>query len=383
MSKKLNYPYQKTELESLPHERWDDIPGLDGYYEISTFGRIKRLYREVLTSDGKVMRFQERIIRSFPDKQYNKTVDEYNFHLSANLTIEGRTFKIAVARIVYYVFKKKFDLEDMNLVVIAKDGDGKNIRLSNLQLADIKRKAARIFKRGRLKREIVTTWEEFKKTGKKLSDNPFCRQVSQYSYDGKYIATFPSIRVASKVTGVSERGIVAVLKGRQIRVATFHWAYGNTKKSIDLNEIREKHLKGRRKLVGRVVTMYDTKGNRIGIFDSVASATEYSGVRGADIQAAISGRQKSAGGYIWTSGSGAASISVKGQHFGEELRASRRMIPVGKYSVEGKLIKKYKSINALAEEKGCTASNMTTVINKQKLYKGYFYKKLSKSESQS
>lgn len=179
MSNNLEYPYTLAELESLPGEIWDYIPGLDGYYEISNFGRIKRLYREVLTVDGKVMRFQECIIRSYPCRQYNKTVKEYNYFLSANMTLEGSQYKISIGRIVYYVFKEKFDLNDMHLVVFAKDGDGKNIKPENLALVDLRGRALRIFERGRLQRDIVTTWEEYMQTGKKRSENPFCRQVSQ------------------------------------------------------------------------------------------------------------------------------------------------------------------------------------------------------------
>jgi hypothetical protein len=40
-----NYPYQNLEADVLPGERWKDIPGFEGYYKASDFGRIKSLDR--------------------------------------------------------------------------------------------------------------------------------------------------------------------------------------------------------------------------------------------------------------------------------------------------------------------------------------------------
>jgi hypothetical protein len=41
MSQKV-YPYQNISLENLEGEVWEDVPGLDGYFLISNFGRTKR-----------------------------------------------------------------------------------------------------------------------------------------------------------------------------------------------------------------------------------------------------------------------------------------------------------------------------------------------------
>jgi hypothetical protein len=100
------YPYTDTSLAELKDETWKDILMLDGAYVISNFGRIKRLAREVYTSDGKIRRFPERIIRSYPDIQKNKSVKDEVYHLGVSVTIENKRYKFSIPRLVFYCFVK-------------------------------------------------------------------------------------------------------------------------------------------------------------------------------------------------------------------------------------------------------------------------------------
>lgn len=372
------YPYLNTGLSDFCGEQWDDLPGLEGYFEISNLGRVKRLYRETLCVDGKVMRFQEKMMRPFPDRQYNKTVKEYNYFLSARVQVEGRNFKISIGRMVYYLFKEKFDLADERLVVYARDGDGKNIKPSNLRLVDIKGRAKRIYERGRLKREILTTWEEYKYTAKQKSENKACRQVSQFNKKGKYLKTFPSIRVASGVTGVSERGIVSVLKDRQVLSEGFHWRYGKSKVKADLEGRRKRANENRRKLVGVKLSQYTLKGKLVQVFNTIAEASNCVGVNASDINAVFSKKQRSAGGFIWRKDHGPSQIDLKGYITGEQYRAQRLCIQVGKFSAREKLIKAYSSLKDASVHEGCSDSYMSMIISQNRLYKGHLFKKLSK-----
>jgi hypothetical protein len=198
--KDKSYPYTNTSLQHLKGETWEDIPSLDGLYLISNFGRVKRVAREVYASDGKIMHFREKIIRSYPDIQKNKSVKDEVYHLAVSVTVEKRRYKFSIPRLVYYCFVRKFALDDYSLVIYAKDGNGKNIRPANLRSTDLSGRSKRIFERGRLVRDIETTYEEFKRTKSLLSSNPFCKQISQYTNKGKFIRTFPSIRTASRIT---------------------------------------------------------------------------------------------------------------------------------------------------------------------------------------
>ena len=47
MMSKKEYPYQNLWLKDIKGEEWEDVPGLDGVYLISNFGRIKSIRRWV------------------------------------------------------------------------------------------------------------------------------------------------------------------------------------------------------------------------------------------------------------------------------------------------------------------------------------------------
>ena len=58
-------------LDSLPGEDWRYVVGYEGYYLVSSYGRVKRLYREFVGSDGVLYRRYEKILSaSVNDKGY-------------------------------------------------------------------------------------------------------------------------------------------------------------------------------------------------------------------------------------------------------------------------------------------------------------------------
>jgi hypothetical protein len=371
--KDKTYPYTETSLEDLKGEEWEDIPFLDGLYLISNLGRVKRLAREVYTSDGKIMRLKEKIIHSYPDVQINKSVSDKVYHLAAHVTVENISYKFSIPRLVYYCFVKKFPLDNYSLVVYAKDGDGKNIRPSNLRLTDLFGKAKRVFERGRLKRDIETTHEEYLRTKSVQSSNPYCKQVSQYSGEGKFIRTFPSIRVASRVTGVSENGILSVLKGRQIRSGGFAWDYGARRK-VDVQAIRKANIDRLKKLVGRKVNQYKLNGNRIAIYYTIAEASRKTKANESDIHAVLTGSQRSAGGYIWKKGFGKPTINVKGYLTGVAWRAQKQQKKVTKYDFKRNPVKIYESIKQAAEKEGISDGYISMAVKKKLVIRGFLWR---------
>ena len=46
-------PYQNLSLENMPSEVWKDLPGYEGYYQISNYGRAKALKRTVICANNK------------------------------------------------------------------------------------------------------------------------------------------------------------------------------------------------------------------------------------------------------------------------------------------------------------------------------------------
>ena len=75
-------PYQNRSLEDMKGEKWEDIPGLDGYFLISNFGRVKRLEYEMQYRNGKIYTQPEKIIRPIIVKQPNKSIGDHTYFLT-------------------------------------------------------------------------------------------------------------------------------------------------------------------------------------------------------------------------------------------------------------------------------------------------------------
>ncbi|MBX9785387.1 MAG: hypothetical protein K2X48_19040 [Chitinophagaceae bacterium] len=378
MASKKKYPYLNFDFENLKGEIWDDIPFADGLYNLSNFGRVKRKEFERLISNGQIRKFPQKILRAYVSKIKNNSIGDNNYFLSASIMCEGKKYKFSIARLVYYLFVRQFPMEDMDLVVIAKDGDGKNIRPSNLKLVSIKEKQLRIYIRGRFIWNRETAMDEYIRTGKNYSSNPFCKQVSQYDVDGKYIATYPSSRVAAEILDVSEAGINSVLKKRQVTSSGFAWSYKKVKK-IDVAGIKKANRERSAKLRGVCVSQYGFNGTLLATYNSMNEASRITGINRSDLFNACNGIQRSAGGFVWQKGPGKDKINLDGYLTGSAYRAIMQMKKVKLYSYSSKQIKIVESVKAAAAYMGVTSSYVSTAIKQGLHINGYQFEFLDKS----
>src|SRR6266540_5755445 len=120
---KKEYPYQNLSLKNMKGEEWEDIPGLDGYYCISNFGRIKRERREAVNSRGILKSYKEMIIAPRVVHTPNHYVSDVTYQLCANVTLEGKQYCMSIRRLVYYCYVKPFDLKDETVLIVSKNGD--------------------------------------------------------------------------------------------------------------------------------------------------------------------------------------------------------------------------------------------------------------------
>jgi hypothetical protein len=171
---------------------------------------------------------------------------------------------------------------------------------------------------------------------------------------------------------VNERGIVSVLKGRQIRSGGFAWAYG-TKRRVDTQAIRKANIERRNRMVGRKVTQYDLKGKKIAAYYTIAEAGRKTKISTSDIHAVLKGKQRSAGGYIWRKGFGKLAINVKGYLTGNLWRASKQEKKVAKYNLKGKPVKIYESIKKAAGQEGISASFLSMAVTKKIIVRGFLW----------
>lgn len=117
--------------------------------------------------------------------------------------------------------------------------------------------------------------------------------VYQFDLDGNFIAKFPNANQAMLLTGVNDAAIGEVCRnpfkpGNNSR-GGFLWAY------TDIPSKQYHKPKG----TPKITMQLDTDGNIIAEFVSARAASIATGICYKRISATITGRQKTAGGYMW------------------------------------------------------------------------------------
>ena len=102
-------------------EKFIDIPNFEGIYQISDCGNVKRLERMVQTYNGKSRLLKEKLMKPKGEKYFSVCLRNgtYQRHYS-------------VGRLVYSLFNKV--KIQRNQVIVHKDGNHLNCKLSNLKL---------------------------------------------------------------------------------------------------------------------------------------------------------------------------------------------------------------------------------------------------------
>ena len=207
---KREYSFQKRNLTDLKGELWEDIPGLDGAYLISSYGRVKALRRWVERDTTGGFWLKEKILRltkSTQSKGKRKLLS-----LTVTIKYERKPFSIRVARFVYFLFVKKFDLEDRKLLIGYKNDDPLDIFPGNLMLTTATTR-------------ITTAYKKHNRNIACFGKNPL--SVTQYDLNGRKIASYPSISAVEKATGISSSHICNALKKKDHFASGFIWYQGN------------------------------------------------------------------------------------------------------------------------------------------------------------
>lgn len=290
--------YQDTSPTNRQNEKWAPIPELEKYFMVSNFGRIKRLSRETIRAGGSAYIMPEKIAKIQVLKTLNTVKNDYTYQLVIRPMVDNRIYELSIKRVVYYCFVKHFDLHDLSLNVIPKNGNGLDIRPENLELVNIKKKVHKAMNTGRMinKFEYVDRDKAVRNSKKKTS-----KRIFQYNGKGKYLKSYRSIHEAERQTGIGSNRICAVANGRQITAGGFYWRH-NKVKQIDTDDIVNKRQEHRREVRGAKVTQYDLEGNPIAWFNSLADAAEAVHSHYTPISANIRGIIKTAAGFQWRRG---------------------------------------------------------------------------------
>ena len=183
----------------LGFEAWQDIPGYEGRYQASTYGRIKSVERTVVFKDGRKKSFPSVLLKYGKRRNY----------LRVDLCKNGKIISISVHRIVARTFIPNFQ----NLPYINhKDENPRNNRVENLEWCTPKYNS----NYGTLKYRV----SEKQKNDKKKS-----KPVFQYNLSGTILKRFPSIMEAERQTGFFHTHINACCLGKQKSAYGFLWSY--------------------------------------------------------------------------------------------------------------------------------------------------------------
>ncbi len=306
---KKEFPYLNRSLKNIKGEQWEDIPEADGYYQVSNFGRLKRMKRKTITKKGSVIIYKEMIIAPRVMKSFNTYISDITYQLSAHFTIETKKYHIPVRRLVYYCFVKPFDLKDSSINIVSRKGNGLDIRPDNLMVITNKDRWKRVIDKKRVVLEFRTPDVHLK--GMLVSLKSTCKQVSQYNRSGRRIKTFPSTMEARRQTGINHTHIANAATGREQTAGGHFWAYGNSKR-FDVASFLEKRRISFKEKKGTKVTQYDLRGNRIAKYLTLTDAASAVGAKSyTSISAVIRGISRTAFGYVWKAGWGKSKINTK------------------------------------------------------------------------
>ena len=202
-----NYYLQKELF--LEGEEWRDIPGFEAYYQVSSFGRIRSLDRFVNHKSGKPILVKGRILSQSKRLDKNLLTGEPSVALRVTLMMENISYNCTVRRLVYLTFIGKLE---KSLVVINIDGNGYNNCPDNLKAVSHSEKGKRVMERKRaIPSLLYLDRSKFMKTGGGYSRQ---RAIQQKDMSGNLIASFVSVVQASRATGIGEKEIIMVAKGR-------------------------------------------------------------------------------------------------------------------------------------------------------------------------
>lgn len=259
-------------LEDFEGEIWKDIPGYDGCYRVSNMGRIKSLDRFVKIKGWTLEKGC--ILKASPRGQY----------LFCHLSKGGKKTLVKFHRIVCSAFHENKD----NLPEVNHKNEIKNDnRADNLEWCSRSYNA-----------RYGTAVKRIRE--KTINHPSVSKRVFQFDLDGKHIATYPSVREAGRITGITVANIQCVCRdGKSATAGGFLWSYLFTPEDIMKKVKRIKRHKT--VLFTRKVVQYDKNNNYIATYNSIIEASSMTGICKTAISACCRhyGYYHTAGGYKW------------------------------------------------------------------------------------
>lgn len=200
----VNTVLSNLSLEDLPGEEWKFIEDFENY-AISNYGRVKSLERWVINSNGGRQKLLDRIKKPHVFRYFNNYLKAHCYNVRCNFSVEGKEYGKSVARLVYYHFVEKFNMDDHSFLMSFKDNNRFNVHFSNLEKLTVSKLHSKSLSTGR---------------GKKGN---YQQAVSQYTVDGDFVSSYESIYAASETLGIYPPHILSVINKKKITAGKFQW----------------------------------------------------------------------------------------------------------------------------------------------------------------
>ena len=137
MIEEAHLPVFNLSIENLSGEVWRPVYLLESCAVISNYGRVKRLKRAMIASTGARRVYDERIMKSTLITRYVERTGRYHYQLYTTVSVNRVHHSFYPARMVYYLFRSTFPINDPEYVVGFLNGNELDIRPENLTLQHI------------------------------------------------------------------------------------------------------------------------------------------------------------------------------------------------------------------------------------------------------
>jgi hypothetical protein len=332
MNNKKNYKHILT-IADLPGEKWKDVPLLDGVCEISNMGRVKSLRRWVETRGKGGYWKKDRILTNRIAEKVVSDGTRTNYLLKISVGYENKKYSFQIGRLVYYLFVKKFKLEDRTIFIGYKDGNHFNVHYDNLFLTSPSK-------------TITTAYQ--KKHRPRDSFGNKAMAVVQYNKTGKKIAIYESVYHASQITGLGASAITAQLNYGIGYPGGFIWKYEKDTKNKEVVTDPIRNRLASETLHNQIVTQYDLTGIKLKEFKNIEAAAKSVKCQVSQLRYVVLGKISTAAGYYWQLGKGEPKVSVSHLRKGRQKWKERICRPVTQYDLQGNRISHYGSITEAA-----------------------------------